>query len=213
MDRDDFEFVVKNQSETGLQAILIYDGQSDPFAFFFGHRLNEQGYSGTLVFLDPVDSLDEVPWNETVLNIADILDTNVGVQLLDIEVLSRFDPTDISQPKMRHNRISRTTVDYESYELQVEGIETEDFEKFEQAGETPDDEAYWPVAKIECIMDSTPPVAAIFIQDEDLCTDEHTQHFVNWLAHSVQWPKEIAISICMPAQSLGRLELEKPASE
>jgi hypothetical protein len=207
MDGDDFEFIIKNQSSTGLQAILVYDGEEDPFAFFFGHRLTEEGYSGSLVFLDPAESLKEIPWEPTLLNIADILDTNMGIQLLDAEVMSRFDPAQIEQPSMRHNRISRASVDYESYELQIEAIATADFERAEQAGEKPDDEAYWPVAKVECIMDSTPPVAAIFMQDASLCTDEHTQDFVNWLGHAVKWPEGIRVSICMPAQSLGSVEI------
>jgi hypothetical protein len=112
---------------------------------------------------------------------------------------------------MRQNRISRTTVDFESYELQIEAIETEVFEQFDQQGQAPDDQSYWPVAKAECLMDSDPPVIAVLMQDESLCTDEHTQHFVNWLAHSMQWPKEIQVTVCMPARSLGRLELELPS--
>jgi len=215
MDGDDFEFIIKNQSSTGLQAVLIYDGQEDPFAFFFGHKISEQGYSGTLVFLDPAQSLDEIPWEPTILNVADILDTNMSVQLLDVEIMARFDPTEIEQPTMRHNRISRTTVDYESFELQIEAIATEDFEKLENSDDESSEQAlgedsYWPVAKAECIMDSEPPVAAILMQDESLCTDEHTQHFVNWLGHAVKWPDSIRVSICMPALSLGRIELEKP---
>jgi hypothetical protein len=109
---------------------------------------------------------------------------------------------------MRHNRISRSTVDYDSYELQIEAIETDVFEQAEQAGQTPNDDAYWPVAKVECVMDADPPVIAVFIQDPALCTDEHTQHFVNWLAHAAQFPKDIQATVCMPAQSLGRAELE-----
>ena len=215
MDGDDFEFIIKNQSSTGVQAVLIYDGQEDPFAFFFGHKLSEQGYSGTLVFLDPAESLDEIPWEPTILNVADILDTNMSVQLLDVEIMARFDPSEIEQPTMRHNRISRTTVDYESFELQIEAIATEDFEKLENSGDESSEQAlgadaYWPVAKAECIMDSEPPVAAILMQDASLCTDEHTQHFVNCLGHAVKWPDSIRVSICMPAQSLGRIELEKP---
>ena len=210
MDGEDFELVIKNQSKTGLQAILIYEGQSEPFAFFFGHQVSEQSYSGTLVFLDPAESLEHIPWEPTVLNIAGILDANLSVQLADVEVLCRFDPTEISQPEMRHNRISRSTVDYESYELQIEAIETSVFEQAEQNGVKPDDEAYWPVAKVECVMDAEPPVAAVLIQDEDLCTDEDTQHFVNWLANSLSFPREIQVTVCMPARSLGRAELEKP---
>ncbi|MFN9507516.1 MAG: hypothetical protein ACK6AO_00765 [Planctomycetota bacterium] len=210
MDGEDFELVIKNQSDTGLQAILIYEGQSEPFAFFFAHQVTEQSYAGTLVFLDQASSLDELPWEQTVLNVAGILDANLSVQLLDVEVQSRFDPKQIAQPQMRHNRISRSTVDYESYELQIEGVETSVFEQAEQAGETPSDDAYWPVAKVECVMDADPPVIAVLIQDEDLCTDEHTQHFVNWLANAVQFPKEIQVTVCMPARSLGRAELDKP---
>ncbi|MFM8573497.1 MAG: hypothetical protein ACKOAU_18020 [Pirellula sp.] len=210
MDGEDFELVIKNQSDTGLQAILIYQGQSEPFAFFFAHQVSEQAYSGSLVFLDPAESLDELAWEPTVLNIAGILDANLSVQLLDIEVLCRFDPEQISQPEMRHNRISRSTVDYESYELQIEAIETDVFEQAEQAGQVPSDDDYWPVAKVECIMDCDPPVIAVFIQDEDLCTDENTNHFVNWLAQSVGFPKGIQVPVCMPARSLGRAELERP---
>ncbi len=211
MDGEDFELVLKNQSSTGLQAVLIYQGQSDPFAFFFGHKITEQEYSGSLVFLDPAESLEDLPWEPVVLNIAGILDANLGLQLFDVEVLCRFDPTEVSQPQMRQNRISRTTVDFESYELQIEAIETEVFEQFDQQGQAPDDQSYWPVAKAECLMDSDPPVIAVLMQDESLCTDEHTQHFVNWLAHSMQWPKEIQVTVCMPARSLGRLELELPS--
>ncbi|MCY3007095.1 MAG: hypothetical protein NTV29_14115 [Planctomycetota bacterium] len=211
MDGEDFELVIKNQSSTGLQAILINQGQSDPFAFFFGHKISPQEYSGSLVFLDPAESLEDLPWEPVVLNIAGILDANLGLQLLDVEVLCRFDPTEVSQPKMRQNRISRTTVDFESYELQIEAIETEVFQQFEQRGELPEDSSYWPVAKAECLMDSQPPVIAVLMQDESLCTDEHTQHFVNWLAHSMQWPKDIQVTVCMPARSLGRLELEIPS--
>lgn len=90
MDGEDFELVIKNQSDTGLQAILIYQGQSEPFAFFFAHQVSEQAYSGSLVFLDPAESLDELAWEPTVLNIAGILDANLNVQLLDVEVLCRF---------------------------------------------------------------------------------------------------------------------------
>jgi hypothetical protein len=163
------------------------------------------------VFLDPAESLEDLPWEPVVLNIAGILDANLGLQLFDVEVLCRFDPSEVSQPQMRQNRISRTTVDFESYELQIEAIETEVFEQFDQQGEVPDDQSYWPVAKAECLMDSDPPVIAVLMQDESLCTDEHTQHFVNWLAHSMQWPKEIQVTVCMPARSLGRLELELPS--
>jgi hypothetical protein len=208
MDGEDFELVIKNQSATGLQATLIYEGQSDPFAFFFAHKVSEESYSGTLVFLDPAESLGELAWEPTVLNIAGILDANMGVVLMDVEVLCRFDPQNISQPEMRHNRISRSTVDYDSYELQIEAIETDVFEQAEQAGQTPNDDAYWPVAKVECVMDADPPVIAVFIQDPALCTDEHTQHFVNWLANAAQFPKDIQATVCMPAQSLGRAELE-----
>jgi hypothetical protein len=211
MDGEDFELVIKNQSSTGLQAVLIYQGQSDPFAFFFGHKITEQEYSGSLVFLDPAESLEDLPWEPVVLNIAGILDANLGLQLFDVEVLCRFDPVEVSQPQMRQNRISQTTVDFKSYELQIEAIETEVFEQFDQQGEVPDDQSYWPVAKAECLMDSDPPVIAVLMQDESLCTDEHTQHFVNWLAHSMQWPKEIEVTVCMPARSLGRLELEIPS--
>lgn len=210
MDGEDFELVIKNQSKTGLQAILIYEGQSEPFAFFFGHQISDQSYSGSLVFLDPAESLDDLPWEPTVLNIAGILDANLEMQLVDVEVLCRFDPTQVSQPEMRHNRISRATVDYESYELQIEAIETSVFEQAEQAGIKPSDDAYWPVAKVECVMDAEPPVAAVLIEDEDLCTDEDTQHFVNWLANSLSFPREIQVTVCMPARSLGRAELEKP---
>jgi hypothetical protein len=31
------------------------------------------------------------------------------------------------------------------------------------------------------------------------------------LAHSMHWPKEIQVTVCMPARSLGRLELETPS--
>lgn len=212
MDGEDFELVIKNQSETGLQAILIYEGQSEPFAFFFAHRISDQSYSGSLVFLDQAESLDEISWEPTVLNIAGILDANLSVQLQEVEVLCRFDPEQISQPEMRHNRISRSTVDFESYELQIEAIETNVFEQAEQAGQSPSDDAYWPVAKVECVMDADPPVIAVFIQDEDLCTDEHTQHFVNWLANAVSFPQDIQVTVCMPARSLGRAELEKPGN-
>lgn len=213
MDGEDYELVIKNQSATGLQAILIYEGQTEPFAFFFAHQVTEQTYSGTLVFLDQADVLDNLPWEPTVLNIAGILDANLSVQLLDVEVFSRFDPKEITQPQMRHNRISRSTVDYESYELQIEGVDTSVFEQAEQSGQTPSDEAYWPIGKVECMMDSDPPVLAVLIQDEDLCTDDHTQHFVNWLANAVQFPKDIQVTVCMPARSLGRAELEKPVDE
>jgi protein translocase SecG subunit len=164
MDGEDFELVIKNQSSTGLQAVLIYQGQSDPFAFFFGHKITEQEYSGSLVFLDPAESLEDLPWEPVVLNIAGILDANLGLQLFDVEVLCRFDPVEVSQPQMRQNRISRTTVDFESYELQIEAIETEVFEQFDQQGEVPDDQSYWPVAKAECLMDSDPPVIAVLMQ-------------------------------------------------
>jgi hypothetical protein len=210
MDGEDFELVIKNQSSTGLQAVLIYEGQSDPFAFFFAHQISQQSYAGTLVFLDPAESLDDLDWEPTVLNIAGILDANLQAQLMEVEVLCRFDPKEIAQPQMRHNRIARSTVDFESYELQIEAIETNVFEAAEQAGQTPNEEAYWPVAKVECVMDADPPVIAVFIQDENLCTDEHTQHFVNWLANAVSFPKEIQVTVCMPARSLGRAELEKP---
>ncbi|MFN6400009.1 MAG: hypothetical protein ACK449_08950 [Planctomycetota bacterium] len=162
------------------------------------------------MFLDPAESLDDLDWEPTVLNIAGILDANLQVQLMEVEVLCRFDPKEIAQPQMRHNRIARSTVDFESYELQIEAIETNVFEAAEQAGQTPNEEAYWPVAKVECVMDADPPVIAVFIQDENLCTDEHTQHFVNWLANAVSFPKEIQVTVCMPARSLGRAELEKP---
>ncbi|MFM8400290.1 MAG: hypothetical protein ACKOAH_20865, partial [Pirellula sp.] len=82
MDGEDYELVIKNQSATGLQAILIYEGQTEPFAFFFAHQVTEQSYSGTLVFLDQADVLDNLPWDPTVLNIAGILDANLSVQLL-----------------------------------------------------------------------------------------------------------------------------------
>jgi hypothetical protein len=202
MDGVDFEFVVKNASENGLQALLTYDGQTEPFAFFFGHRLASNRYSGTLVYLDPVDQIDQLPWEPTVLNLADILQTNMSVLLDDVEVFSRFEPTEIGQPEMRQNRVVRDSTGFESYSLQVTAIAEEDL----QAGEHTDED-YWPVAKLECLMDSEPPVVAILMQDPTLCTDENIQHFVQWLWRTLEWNSSVAVSVCIPAQSLGLLQI------
>ncbi|MFN7627280.1 MAG: hypothetical protein ACK5PZ_10650 [Pirellula sp.] len=205
MDGEDFEFVVKNVSPNGVQAILTYDGENEPFAFFFAHRVTESGYAGSLVFLDAVDKLDELPWQPTALNVADILDTNMQVQLDRIEVFSRFEPTNIGQPEIRQNRVNRDSPDYDSYALQVDACAEEDYEDGEA-----DEEDYWPVAKLECVMDSEPPVVAILMQDPTLCTDDNVQHFVDWLWRSLGWKEDVAVAICMPAQSLGLLQLGEP---
>lgn len=202
MDGEDFEFVVKNASDNGLQALLTYDGQAEPFAFFFGHRKSGDRYSGSLVYLDPVDQIDEVPWEPTVLNIADILQSNMSVVLDDVEVFSRFDPTNVGQPEMRQNRVSRDSMEYESYALQINAIAEEDL----QDGEAPEED-YWPVAKLECLMDSKPSVVAILMQDPTLCTDENIQHFVQWLWRTLGWTSEVEVSVCIPAQSLGLLQI------
>lgn len=206
MDGEDFEFVVKNVSPNGVQSILTYDDESEPFAFFFAHRITESRYAGSLVFLDVVDKLDELPWQPTALNVADILATKMQVQLDRIEVFSRFEPADHGQPEIRQNRVNRDGPDYESYALQVDACaEIEDEEVAE------DD--YWPVAKLECIMDSEPPVVAILMQDPTLCTDDNVQHFVDWLWRTLGWKEDVAVAICMPAQSLGLLQLSEPEEQ
>jgi hypothetical protein len=205
MDGEDFEFVIKNASDHGIQAILTYEGHAEPFAFFFSHRTSPKGYSGTLVYLDPADHIDEVPWEPTVLNIADILQTNMSVMLENVEVFARFDPENIGQPEVRQNRVSRSSMDYESYSLQINAIAEEDV--VDGQG---DEEDYWPVAKLECVMDSTPPVVAILMQDPTLCTDENIQHFVGWLWRTVGWTSEVEVSVCIPALSLGQLQINEP---